>query len=415
VDGNGWGKLVWAHVGRLGLATSLLSAVASGCASPSDPEATVKLGVLLPYTGEASALSANLEKGSLLAAAEMNAVGGVGGMSVEVLFGNTFSDPLRAEQQARTLIDQGVVAIIGPGEDQVAPSLFQLLADAGVLLFSPLVSAGAEGIGTSEAPWFRMAPTTRVLGQNLAKVVGDLGTDQIGTVVASDSYHSELADAFAERVASYAEIELSLTIDESDFDVDGLTRQISERLDAGMTGVMLAMHPRPAARLATELAALRGDVAPPQWFLTPRLKTELLLQNASPGVWRGAVGIAPEVFADTRREFETRFARRFDDLPFDSTFYFYDATAVVLIALDRSLARGQTLPNGITAAIEEVASFGGVRVDWSHCGRARELNQSGSKLQYVGLTGPVILNEDGSRSLGTSSLWGVEDGAIVER
>jgi ABC-type branched-subunit amino acid transport system substrate-binding protein len=269
-------------------------------------------------------------------------------------------------------------------------------------------------VGTSEAPWFRIAPTTKVLGQNLAKVVGDYGTTRIGTVVASDPYHRQLAQAFAERVATYASIELSVSIDESHFDVQALTRQISRQLDAGMQGLMLAMHPLPAARLATELAALRGTDALPQWYLTPRLKTDLLLQNASPRALAGAVGIAPEVFADTRNEFEGVFDSQFDDVPFDSTFYFYDATAVVLIAIDRALARGEVLPAGIAAGVDDVASFGGGLVHWGDYQRARDINRSLAEMQYIGLTGPVILNADGSRSLGTSSVWGVQDGTIVE-
>jgi ABC-type branched-subunit amino acid transport system substrate-binding protein len=248
---------------------------AAACsASPASIE-RVKIGVLLPYTGEASALSANLEKGSLLAAHEMNRAGGVGRLSAEVIFGNTFSDPEREVEQARALLDRGAVAVVGPGEDQVVPSLFELLVQADVALFSPLASATELGIGSSSTPWLRLAPTTKVLGQNLAKVVGDYGSTSIGTVVASDAYHTQLAEAFSERVASYASIDLSVSVDESNFDVQALTRQLSEPLDAGMQGVMLAMRPRPAARLATELAALRGTKAPPQWYLTPRLKTDL--------------------------------------------------------------------------------------------------------------------------------------------
>ena len=48
-------------------------------------------------------------------------------------------------------------------------------------------------------------------------------------------------------------------------------------------------------------------------------------------------------------------------------------------------------------------------------GLTRDLNQARSKLQFSGLTGPVILARDGSRTIGTTSLWGVQDEAIIER
>ncbi|MEO8182977.1 MAG: ABC transporter substrate-binding protein [Deltaproteobacteria bacterium] len=371
--------------------------------------------MLLPYTGEASALSANLEKGSLLAVSDMNRAGGVNGLPIEIVFGNTFSDSGRAAEQARALVDQGAVAVIGPGGDEGAEAIYAALSEFGVPLLSPQASAIGQAVGTRELPWFRMAPSTRVLGENLAKLVGDSGSERVAAVIADDGYHSEIGAAFVARYAAYGRVEMSTTVDESAIDFESLTQAISDQLDAGVQGVMLAMQPRPAARLATELAARRGAKTPPKWFLTPRLKTDLLLQNASPGAFRDAVGIAPEVPGGIRGEFEQYFEQREDDKPFDPTFYVYDATVVALLAIDRALARGDALPEGIPQAIEEVASFGGVLVGWGGFAQARELNSKGSKLQFSGLTGPVILANDGSRIIGTTSLWGVQDETIIER
>jgi hypothetical protein len=139
-----------------------------------------------------------------------------------------------------------------------------------------------------------------------------------------------------------------------------------------------------------------------------------LLQNASPGALEGALGIAPEVFAETRGEFEARFEQSSGDVPFDSSFYMYDATSVTLIAMDRAIAAGDALPAGIAPAIVDVTSFGGLLIRWGDFEQARAANAARSDMYYVGLTGPVILAADGSRSRGTSSLWAVEGGAIVD-
>src|SRR5215510_6032190 len=102
---------------------SLLAALGMACSSDTRQGPHVTLGVLLPYTGEASALSANLEKGSLLAVDEMNQAGGASGLPVEIVFGNTFSDPERAVEQARMLAEEGAVAVIGPGGDEGAEAV----------------------------------------------------------------------------------------------------------------------------------------------------------------------------------------------------------------------------------------------------------------------------------------------------
>jgi ABC-type branched-subunit amino acid transport system substrate-binding protein len=391
----------------------LLGVLGMACSSEPRPAPHVTLGVLLPYTGQASALSANLEKGSLLAVDEMNRAGGANGLPVEIVFGNTFSDAERAVEQARVLAEQGAVAVIGPGGDEGAPGVYEALAEYAVPLLSPQAAALGPGTGTTASPWFRMAPSTKVLGENLAKVVADSGTRRVAAVSAGDPYHAELGAAFRERFAGFGSVELAADVDEDAIDYEALTKQLAEQLDAGVEGVMLAMQPRPAARLATELDARRGGKPPPKWFLTPRLKTRLLLENASPGAFSEAIGIAPRV--ETRGDFDQRFAARWGDHPFDPTFYQYDATVVALLAIDRALARGDSLPEGIPQAIEEVASFGGVLVDWDDFAPARDLNQARSKMQFSGLTGPVILSRDGSRIIGTTSLWGVQGEAIIER
>ncbi|MEY4545986.1 MAG: hypothetical protein RL685_2181 [Pseudomonadota bacterium] len=395
--------------------TSAWIALTCACSSsaPSGPHVT--LGVLLPYTGEASALSANLEKGSLLAVEQMNRAGGVNGLPVDIVFGNTFSDSERAVAEARALVARGAVAVIGPGGDEGAEPVFEALQESGVPLLSPLASASGQGVGTAAVPWFRMAPTTLVLGGNLAKVVRDAGVTRVAAVMADDVYHSELGTAFVEEYGKRGTVDLAETVNEDGIDFEALTTVLAAQLDDGVEGVMLALQPRPAARLATELQARRGSRPPPRWFLTPRLKTELLLLNASPGVFNDAVGIAPEVFPAARAEFEPRFQQESGDTPFDPTFYLYDATAVALLAMDRALARGDTLPEGIPAAIRQVASFGGVLLNWDDFGQARDINLAQGKLQFTGLTGPVILAADGARIIGTTSLWGVQNEAIVER
>jgi ABC-type branched-subunit amino acid transport system substrate-binding protein len=397
------------------LTASLLVSWCAACSSNGSKGEHVTLGVLLPYTGEASALSSNLEKGSLLAVERMNRAGGANGLPIEIVFGNTFSDSERAVEQARLLVDQGAIAVIGPGGDEGAEPVYAALSEFGVPLLSPLASALGQGAGTAERPWFRMAPTTRVLGENLAKVVGESGTEHVVAIMADDLYHAEIGAAFVERYAAYGKVEMAAKIDERSIDVEDLVHSVSDQLDAGAQGVMLAMQPRPAARLATELAALRGAKPAPNWFLTPRLKTELLLQNASPGAFGAAIGIAPQVFNETRAEFEQLFQEQLDDKPFDPTFYMYDATVVALLAIDRALASEKPLPEGIPQAIEEVASFGGVQVSWDGFEQARQINRAHGKMQYSGLTGPVILANDGSRIIGTTSLWGVQDEAIIER
>jgi hypothetical protein len=54
-----------------------------------------------------------------------------------------------------------------------------------------------------------MAPSTKVLGENLAKVVADSGTRRVAAVSAGDPYHAELGAAFRERFAGFGSVDLA--------------------------------------------------------------------------------------------------------------------------------------------------------------------------------------------------------------
>ena len=150
---------------RLGVC--VLCAVA--CDGEGGPGDTVKLGVLLPFTGSTAAPSHNAERAVLFAAAQLGPVG-VGGRPVEVIFGDTHSDVMRGVAAAQELLARGVVAILGPESDELATALLPELTARGVPLLSPGISVesppgGAPQGGVWSAwpprpgPWPRTWPS----------------------------------------------------------------------------------------------------------------------------------------------------------------------------------------------------------------------------------------------------------------
>ncbi len=400
-----------------------LATLAIGCGQESSPADPIHIGVLFPYTGDAAAVGSNLERAVLMITQAINEDHeGIAGRPVEPLFRDTKSEPLHATRRAEEQVAAGAVAVIGPGGDEEAGEVFDVLADAGVVLVSPLASNEIEGISSSEHPWFRLSPTTRLIGDAFAKELGNYATS-LAVIYAADAYHREFASALAARFASLdgpspREIAFVIEIDEHNSSLGALAHQVVAAWQSGIDGIVLAMNPVPAARLVSEVAALAAG-RPPRWFLSPRLKTDVFLYNVLPAMVEGALGVSPEVFLQDRAPFVTLFQEVWEQaLPVDSTYFVYDAVALTLIAIDRVAQSGPVDAVSLAAALFDVARPGGIQVAWNEIGLAlaynRNENPSLQKIQYVGLTGPLRFSENGSRELARATVWSITGGKIIE-
>lgn len=129
-----------------GLLTLLLLLV-SGCADSAgggdggDGGDAIKIGVIFAQTGDVSALGVSARAGALSAVDYVNANGGVDGRDLEVEFCDDGGDVARVATCTRQMIDQGVVAVVGP-------------------ITSPLSLVAAPLLGAAEIPQFAVASAT---------------------------------------------------------------------------------------------------------------------------------------------------------------------------------------------------------------------------------------------------------------
>lgn len=112
-----------------GVSATALAAVAGAPAPGRAAAPAVKIGYILPVTGPL-AFDAQLNlNGILLAVEEINGAGGIkalGGARIDLLPGDTQAKVELGNSEAARLIDQGIVALIGPYSSLVAYSVRQV-------------------------------------------------------------------------------------------------------------------------------------------------------------------------------------------------------------------------------------------------------------------------------------------------
>jgi branched-chain amino acid transport system substrate-binding protein len=390
-----------------------LTSLAAACApeAKTDPDA-IKVGLLLPYTGASSATSTNFEHAVLFARDQINTGGGVKGHRVEVVAADTHSDPARASASVDALIAQGVVVVIGPESAEIAAWIKPTLDAHDVVFLSPLVGAPDDDQVDCTTPWFRLAPSAKALGEALAKQarVADM-VASAAVFHAEGAYDQALSEAFTDR---FVELGGSITVDQVlKSDAQSYADIIRAAELSGSQAQVLSATPRPAALLVNELPFL--DQGKMRWYLSPLLKTQLLLENVGPQALEGATGVTPKIF-DTSATFPAAFAQRWSgDRPLDGAYFYYDAMALLAFGLERAeLVDGQLRAAKIREGIAASTGNRGESGAWNRIDVSLERLRDGVDMNYSGLTGPILLQDCGDRRSGESSSWTVHGGQIQD-
>ena len=180
-------------------ATVALAACGSGGSSSggsSPAAAPFTVGVAGPMTGQYATYGASLKAGAELAAAQLNAQGGVNGSQVTLSFGDDLGDPQQAVLVAQKFIDdKNIVVVDGhmfSGATIAAGGKYQA---AGLPMITP--SATQPDITTLGDYIWRICMTDAVQGKGLANYsVNTLGKKNIAIMYDNSDYGRGLADAY---------------------------------------------------------------------------------------------------------------------------------------------------------------------------------------------------------------------------
>jgi neutral amino acid transport system substrate-binding protein len=388
--------------------------LAAGCVSSGEhyPPDAIPIGALLPFTGALAATGTNLEHALFEVTQQVNQSGGISGRQLRLVATDTFSDTQRGLDAAHRLIDEEhVVAIIGPEEGDLASALLPLLPSDKVALVSGGINLPELSSSASGGYFFRVTPSNVALGSELARQMFANNVRTAAVLHASDGYGADfgqiVADQFTKLGGTVTAI-VALPAGQSSF---------STEIHAAMAGnpeaVALVTYPNAGAELAQEWTASAG---PTRWYLSPSLKTDVFVQNAGPGVLDNVIGVSAAVAADSEL-FVARFSERWPgDSPLIEAYFYYDAMALVALALQAGVTAGLT-PDGdaIRQKIRQVSSnpMAGT-VAWFELPTGLDDLRRGVGINYRGASGGVHLDANGEVGSGLIRLWSVVQNHVVD-
>ena len=188
----------------------VLVLVASGLAACSSKEEgaaeTIKIGVNLELTGDVSVYGIPERYAIELATEEINAAGGIDGKLVELFVYDNAYDQAKAVQNTEKLIEDGVVAILGPATSGMTLASAPLAKDSEIVVFTPSGTSSAVTMdGKLVNNWvFRACFIDEFQGQVLANFASNdlLAKKAIIMINGGSEYSKELARVFEEKFTS---------------------------------------------------------------------------------------------------------------------------------------------------------------------------------------------------------------------
>lgn len=347
---------------------ALLLVVFSSCAKKEEIKETAqkpqtyKIGVILSLSGPGSPLGIPERNAIEMLAEEVNEAGGINGAKIELIIEDDQTDPAKATQAARKLIEKDkVVALIGSSVSPCSLAIKEVVASAKIPWMCP---AAANAITEGDITWvFRTAPKDAVAVEALLTYIKEnTSVKKIAILHDSNAFGQSGADEIKKRAGEFG---LQIVgVEKYETNAPDLTSQLSKLKQAGPDALIVwGTNPGPAIA-AKGMKQLGFNVPYFGSHGIANMKFIELAGEAAEGVIFPAGKILVfDQLDDTdpvkkvMAEFAKKYEEKYGEKPVTFCAHAYDALKILAEALKRA---NSTDPEKIRAEIENTKDYVGL-------------------------------------------------------
>jgi ABC-type branched-subunit amino acid transport system substrate-binding protein len=382
-----------------GLATA--TAIALGAAAHAQE---MKIGAIVPMTGDLQAYGETTLNGVRLAEKEINAAGG----NITVVVGDTQTAPQAGVDAAQKLVSiEKVSGLVGALSSGVTIPIAQSVS---AVVGVPQISGASTSpvITTLEDNdfLFRTVPSDAGQGVALAQVTQERGIESVAIMYVNNDYGKGLAESFQTAFeAMGGTVTQSVGFEKNQASYRG---ELQNAADGDAEHLVLIAYPESGQTILRQ--SLEGGVFS-KFIFTDGLKAPELVEALGAEYLNGTFGTtAKSLESDGGKHFAEAWAAEYgaaSDKPYHDTAY----DAVYLLAL-AAVKAGSTDPAAVRDALRDVANPPGETVGPGQYAKAVELLQAGTDIDYEGAAGSQNFDSNGDVA-GTFELWEIKDGKFV--
>ncbi|MBI4782584.1 MAG: ABC transporter substrate-binding protein [Oscillatoriophycideae cyanobacterium NC_groundwater_1537_Pr4_S-0.65um_50_18] len=413
-------------IGQGGAIALLLLTVACGSETPTTSESpatasptaaaaggALKLGTLLPITGDLAQYGTTMQDSADLLIQTVNACQGALGKPVELVSEDDQTSPTAGAAGMTKLVEVDKVAgVIGAAGSAVSMAAVDIAVRNQVVQISPSstspdFTARAQK-GDFKGFWFRTAPPDTFQGDALAQLAKQQGFQNVAILAINNDYGNGLIQSFVPAFKGQG----GAVVNESSptkYAPDATT--FDSELSAAFSGepdaVLLIAYPETGSlvlKAAFEQGLLSGKT---KILLSDGMKTDKLAELVGKAdgkfIAAGVVGTAPGAGGPAIAQFTTAYKTQFKRDPNVYDPNTYDAAAVLVLAAEAAKANTGA---AVKDKIGEVANAPGEAV--SDVCKALELVRQGQDIDYQGASGMIDFNAQGD-VVGVYDVWTIAD------
>ena len=354
-------------------------------------DGVLRLGGLLPETGNLAFLGPPEFAGVELAVAEINAAGGVNGADVEWLPGDSGDNGDVANATVDRLLAEDVDAFIGAASSGVSLTVIDKITNAGKIQFSPANTSPAFTDYADNGLYFRSAPSDVVQGAALADLMIGDGALTAAFIVMNDSYGTGLFEyTSAPYTDAGGEIVYEVIYDPQ---AENFDAEVSAAVEADPDAIVIIGFDETSKILTGLIEAGAGPADKMLYGSDGNMGNALAQAFDDPGVVAGMRGTVPGVDIEVNEEFIARLLEVDPDLQdFTYSGESYDAAIVIALA---AIAAGDDDGVAVGAQINDVTRGGEKCTTFAGCAA---ILADGGDIDYDGVSGPLEFIDAGEPS-----------------
>jgi len=314
--------------------------------------AEVRIGAILPLTGDLASYGQNARDGMMLLADQINAKGGVEGRKLTVIFEDSRTLPDQAVSAINKLISvDNVVAIIGDVASSATLAMAPVANRNKIVVVSPAASSPDV---TLAGPYiYRVWPSDTFEADRMAEYVKKEGIRDIAILFLNNDYGHAMTKEF--RKALGADANIILREETFDQNATDIRTQLTRVRESNAKSLYLISYPKDTAIILRQFKelAIKASI-----LSTSPLEDPLVIKEVG-NVVEGAIftsPIPPDASDPIVAGFKQTYEQKFGKQPGVVADYAYDALSTVVEAMKQAK---DTSRIGVATGMERIKDLHG--------------------------------------------------------
>lgn len=369
----------------------------------------VVIGTLMSLTGGLAPYGVPIQNATDLAAADINAQGGLlGGRSLVLAHRDDgTSEQIGVDAASRLVNIDGATSIVGALASGVTMSVATSVAiPNNVVMISPASTSPLLTTLDDNGLVFRTVLSDAMQGVAAAELAIELGYRNVSIIYVNNPYGQGLYEQFrASFEAKGGRVIGAAAYDEGNSSYRG---ELEAATRGGNPDAMVVIGYVQQGGTTVMRQAIEGGYTQ-RFLLTDGLKSLEIVEALGAAVLEGTYGTAPSTTSSDH--FQEAYERQFGSPPPQPYMAeAYDGIFLLAMAIEKAQS---TDGLAIRDALKNLLDPNGVEVRAGEWAKAKEAIAAGNKIRYIGASGYFTFDANGDRTNGVVEVWKITGGQIV--